>query len=161
MKSSKALESVVIEVEAQLSDAVAEGVSAAVFAEYEVLADITDVFGAHDFVGGAFLEDAMLVDAGFMGKGILAYDGFISLDLHSCDGGDEVAGGIEFLSDDTGANFVVIAASAECHDDFFEGGISGTLPEAVDGAFDLASTGFDGREAVGDSESEVIVAVVR
>ncbi|MEY2727219.1 MAG: hypothetical protein RLZZ458_3086 [Planctomycetota bacterium] len=154
-----ALESVIVEVEAELCDAVAKGVATAVFTEHEVLADVADVFGAHDFVGGAFLEDAVLVDAGFVSKRVLANDGLVALDFHAGDGGDEVAGGIEFLGDDSGANFVVVSACANGHDDFFECSVAGAFTESVDCAFDLPGTGFDCGEAIGDGKSEVVVAV--
>jgi len=67
------------QVEAQVFGALVQGVAAGVFAEDEFA--FGDAYGARvdDFVGGLFLEVAVLVDAGFVGEGVAAYDGFIGL----------------------------------------------------------------------------------
>ena len=45
------------------------------------------------------------------------------------------------------------------HDQLFQGGVSGALANAVDGALDLARTGFDGGQRVGYSHAEIVMAV--
>ena len=37
----------------------------------------------HDLIGRAFLEDAVLVDAGFVGERIASNDGFVPLDFQT------------------------------------------------------------------------------
>ena len=43
--------------------------------------------------------------------------------------------------------------------DLFERGVAGAFADAVDGALDLAGSGFDASEVVGYSQAEVVVAV--
>ena len=45
------------------------------------------------------------------------------------------------------------------HHQLFECGVAGTLADAVDGAFDLARAAVQRRDAVGNRETEVVVAV--
>ena len=45
------------------------------------------------------------------------------------------------------------------HDDFFQGGVAGPLPDAVDAAFHLTGAGFDGGQTVGHGQAQVVVAV--
>ena len=52
-----------------------------------------------------------------------------------------------------------IGADAERHDELFERGVAGPLADAVDRALDLPRAALDGRDAVGDGEAEVVVAV--
>src|SRR5262249_51057949 len=60
---------------------------------------------------------------------------------------------------DVGAEVEEVAAGLDCHGDLFEGGVAGALADAVDAGLDLASTGANGAQAVGDGEAEVVVAV--
>ena len=57
------------------------------------------------------------------------------------------------------AGVVEIVPRAERHDDFFERAVARPFADAVDRAFDLARPGFDGGEAVGHGQSEVVVAM--
>ena len=50
-------------------------------------------------------------------------------------------------------------ADAERHHDLFERRVAGPLADAVDRALDLAHAALNGREAVGDGQAEVVVAV--
>ena len=62
-----------------------QGVPAAVLAQHQLGLLQADVLGAHDFVGLAMLEHAVLMDAGFVGEGVLADDGLVALHLHAGD----------------------------------------------------------------------------
>ncbi len=66
--------------EAQFVQAGLEGMPAGMFAQHQAGLGHAHRFGAHDLIGLVVLEHAVLVDAGFMGKGIGAHDGFIGLD---------------------------------------------------------------------------------
>ena len=45
------------------------------------------------------------------------------------------------------------------HHDFLQGGIARTFADAIDGALDLTGAALDGRQAVGNGQAEVVVAV--
>ena len=45
-----------------------EGVAAGVFAQDQVAFVNADILGPHDFIGAGFLEHAVLMDPGLMGK---------------------------------------------------------------------------------------------
>ena len=80
---------------AQIEDALAQGVPAAVLAQHQLGLRQADVLGIHDLVGGALLEHAVLVDAGFVGEGVLADDGLVALHLNAGDVRDEPAGRVQ------------------------------------------------------------------
>ena len=105
------------------------------------------------------LQHAVLMDAGLMGKGIGADDGLVGLHRKAGDRGDEP----RRLGDELGLHAGVVGhavvARAQRHDDLLERGIAGPLAEAVDGAFDLARTGADGGQRIGDGKAEIVVAV--
>ena len=48
---------------------------------------------------------------------------------------------------------------AERHDELLERGVAGALADAVDRALDLPHAALDRREAVGDGQAEIVVAV--
>ena len=52
-----------------------------------------------------------------------------------------------------------ILPDAQRHHDLFERRVAGALADAVDRALDLPHAALDGREAVGDRQPEVVVAV--
>ena len=54
---------------------------------------------------------------------------------------------------------IAVLADAHRHHDLFERGVAGALADAVDRALDLPDAALNGREAVGDGEAEVVVAV--
>ena len=91
------LKRLVVELVAQFGHPVAEGMPAAVLAQHEVRADEADVFRPHDFVGGALLQHAVLVDAGLVGEGVLPDDRLVPLDDHAGDRRDQPAGGAQLL----------------------------------------------------------------
>ncbi len=155
------LERVVVEGVAELDDAVAEGVATGVLAEHEVGADVADVLRSHDLVGRRVLEHAVLMDACLVGEGVLADDGFVPLNLHAGDAGDQTARREQPLSFDVGGDAVVVLAGADGHHEFFQGRVARTLAEAVDRALDLPGARFDTGQAVRDGEAEVVVTVGR
>jgi len=51
--------------------------------------------------------------------------------------------------------------AGERHYQLFQGSVAGPFADAVDAAFDLSRAGPDGRQAVGDRQPQVVVAVHR
>ena len=147
------------EFEAQGLGAVGQGGTPAVLAQHQVAHREAHVLGMHDLVGRAFLEHAVLVDAGLVGEGVLADNGFVPLHLDARNAGDEPAGGHEPPRVDAGFRVEMVMACAQGHDDFFERTVAGPLAQAVDGTFDLAGARFDGGQTIGHGHAQVVVAV--
>jgi hypothetical protein len=77
---------------AQFLQALLEGIAAAELAQHDLVGAPAHVFGAHDLVGVARLEHAVLVDAAGMRKRVGAHHGLVG--LHHKTGGlaDHAAG---------------------------------------------------------------------
>jgi hypothetical protein len=65
------------------------------FAEHYLVSGQPDRLGRHDLVGLAVREDAVLVDAGLMGEGVLADDGLVGLNAGAGDRRDEARGCVD------------------------------------------------------------------
>jgi len=117
------------------------------------------VFRFDDLVGRPVLEDAVLVDAGGMGKGVGADDGLVGLDRDVHHTAHEPAGAENFLDIDIGMGLEDSMAGLEDHDDFFQGGVPGSFPDPVDGAFHLIGPILDRGQAVGDGKAQIVVTV--
>ena len=118
-----------------------------------------DAFGLHYLVGGTVLEHAVLVDAGSVAEGVFAHDGLVGLDVHARDAADQAAGGVNLGGVHIELDVEQVPAGVQGHNDFLEGGVAGALADAVDAALDLPGAGFDGGQAVGDGQAQVVVAV--
>ena len=94
-----------------------------------------------------------------MAESVAADDGFIRLHRETGQLADQPAGVVNLRGIDTGGQVEEIAAGLDSHDDFFQRGIAGPLADAVDGAFHLPGAVFDGFQAVGHSQAQVVVAV--
>ena len=80
------------QLDAQFRQAGAEGVAAGMLAQHHLVGAPAHILGAHDFVGFAVLEHAVLMDAGFVGKGIGADDGLVGLHREAGNAGHQAAG---------------------------------------------------------------------
>ena len=68
------------ELEAQFGQRLLERMTAGVLAEHDRVCVQPHGGCVHDLVGGALLEHAVLMDAGLVGEGVAADDGFVGLD---------------------------------------------------------------------------------
>ena len=105
------------------------------------------------------LEHAVLVDAAFVGERVAADDGLVVLNREVRHGRDQFRCLKQHRRFDAGMERHDVGAGADRHHDFFERGIAGAFTQAIDGAFDLAGTGANASERVGDRETQVVVAV--
>ena len=101
------------------------------------------------------------MDAGGVPEGVLPHDGLIGLHGEAGVLADEAAGADDVRRVDVGGQVVGVAAGADCHDHLLQGGVTGALADAVDGALDLPCPGAHRGEAVRHREPEVVVAVHR
>ena len=155
------VEFVFVHAVAEFIEARFESVAAGMFAEHIAGVGPADIGGGHDFVGGFVLEHSILVNAGLVGEGVFADDGFVALHVQAGERADEAADRDEFFGVDAGGEGEGVLAGFDGHDDFFEGGVARALADAVDGAFDLPRSAAHGREGVRYGEAQIIVAVRR
>ncbi len=87
------IEGAAVELVAELFAANGEGVTAGVLAQDEFGIGHADRLRRHDFVGQRVLENAILVDAGFVGEGVASDDGLVGLHGDAGDFAQQLAGG--------------------------------------------------------------------
>src|SRR5919198_3118655 len=149
-----------VELDAELLQPLAEGITPGQFAEHYLVRAPADVLGAHDLVGLARLEHAVLVNAGSVRKGVRAHDCLVRLHDEAGDLRHEARGGHDLRRVEARLEVEEVGARAHGHDDLFERGIAGALAQTVDGALDLPGAADLHRgERVGDREAEVVVAM--
>ena len=91
------VEVITIELIPQLLKACADGTATTELAQADAVIGQADGSGINDFVGEAVLQHTVLVDAGFMGKGIGTHDGFVGLHRHAGEVGDQARGFVNLL----------------------------------------------------------------
>ena len=97
-----------------------------------------------------------------MSKGVLPDDRLVSLDEHACNTRNETADRTQFWRVDVrsqrrGNHCRVFQPPSPV---LFQSRISRSFAQAIDRAFNLPGSGFDGGKAVGDRQTEIIVTVV-
>ena len=117
--------------------------------------------GRNDLIGGGVLDHSVLVNARFMGECVPAHDRLVRLHVHAGDFRQELAGREQLLGNHRRFIRIVLRPDPHHHYQLFQGGISGPLADAVDGAFHLPRTGLDGCQRVCHGQSQIIVAVNR
>src|SRR6266542_3308717 len=80
--------------DAQLLAARPQGMATAVLSEDQPALGNTHRRGIDDLVGGPFLQEAVLVDAGLVCEGVATDDGLVRLHRHADDLGQQLAGRI-------------------------------------------------------------------
>ena len=154
----------------QLLQTAAEGIAPGQFAQADATLLETNGAGVHDLVGDAVLEHTVLVDTGLMGKGVGPHNGLVGLHQHACEVGDQSGGAVNLFGVDgcqglftvgraTQEGIEQLAAHMHGHDQLLQGGITGPLPNAVDGAFQLAGAGPHGRQEVGHHQTQIVVTM--
>src|SRR5215471_3131077 len=132
-----------IQVEAEILGALIQRVTSGVLAKHELAFGYAHAARVDDFVGGFFLEIAVLVNAGFVRERVPSHDRLIGLRSESDDRSEQLAGGVKMFGVDAGQVGVGVAAGLEYHHDFFERTVPGPFADAVDDALDLPGAGFD------------------
>jgi hypothetical protein len=114
-----------------------------VLAEDEISVGYTYRGGRHDLVGERIGHHAVLVDAGLVGEGVGSDYCFVGCCAEADALGEELAGWVELLHLDVVGVRELIAANHQRSGDFLEGGVTGALTDAVDGALDLTGSALD------------------
>ena len=81
--------------QAQRHQTIPQRMSAAVFAQHQRADTDAYVFWLHDFVGCAVLQHAVLMNAGFMRKSVVAHNGFVARHRHAGERGEQAAGRLQ------------------------------------------------------------------
>ncbi len=105
------------------------------------------------------LEHAILVNAGFVGKGVGTDNGLVRLYRETGDAGYHARGTEDLGGIDAGMHVEQIFTGLDRHDDLFQRGITGALTQPVDGAFHLARTGHHRGQRVGYRQTQVVMTV--
>ncbi len=148
-----------VEFDVQGREALAQGVAPGQFAQGQFVGVPAHVFSAHDFVGFTVLQHAVLMDAGFVRKGVCANDGLVGLHRVAGHAGHQFGGRHDLRGVDAGVEVENVAAGFNRHDHFFQRGIPGALAQAVNRTFHLACAVQHRRQGVGDGQAQVVVAV--
>ena len=153
------LQFVFVQPEAQRTQARFDGGAATVAAQHHLRVFPAHIFRAHDLVGAAMAQHAVLVDARFVGEGVGTDDGLVALHRHA----DQALQQLRSADDARGVDRAVLLveglAHLQDHRDLFQRAVAGALADAIDGAFDLARTAFDGGQRVGHGQAQVVVAM--
>ena len=107
------------------------------------------------------LEHAVLVDAGFVGKGVGTDNGLVRLYRVAGDGGYQFGCRHDLGGLDAGLETEYVSTGLDCHHHFFQRSVAGAFAQAVDGALDLAGAALHGGKAVGHGHAKVVVTVGR
>src|SRR6185436_8118467 len=144
---------------AEVLAAIGQGVAAAVLAQHQAALRHAHRARLDDLVGGALLEEAILVDAGLVGEGVGADDGLVGLGIDADDLGEQLAGREEVGRVDAGLEVEDVLADPHGHHHLLERTVAGALADAVDGALDLPRAALHAGQRVGHGQAQIVVAV--
>ena len=132
-----------------------------VLAQHQRTVRYADALGPHYLVGGLLLQEAVLVDARFVGKGVITDNGLVGLHLHPGNAAYQAARRIDMLGRYAGLEAERVGSRLEYHDYLFKARVTGPLADTVYGALHLAGAVHHGKEAVGHGKPQVVMAVDR
>jgi len=118
-----------------------------------------DGLGRHNLVGDFLLDQAVLMDAGFVRERVGADDGLVRLHGYAGNLRQQARGFINLICFDLGGKAEHIFSRGQRHDDFFHRRVSGPFPDAVDRALHLPGARADGGERIGHRQPQIVVAV--
>ena len=144
---------------AQRAQALFESMAAGVFAENQRVPLDADAFRAHDFIGQGIVQHAVLMDAGFVGEGVVADDRLVGRRRESGQVLDDAGGAVNLAGIQANLHAEMFAAGGQGHGDFLQRGVAGAFAETVDRAFHLVGAGHDGGDGIGGRHSEIVMAV--
>src|SRR5947207_4623432 len=148
-----------LELVAEIVQPRVQRMAAAVLAEHEVAALEADVLGPHHLVRLLVVDHPVLVDAGFVGEGVLPDHRLVARDVESRRSRHHPARRAELLRTDARAQAEEVVARAQRHHHFLERTVPGALADPVDGTLHLPRPRLERRQAVGYRHAEIVMAV--
>src|SRR5258705_761837 len=130
-----------------------------VFTEHQGIGCNADRFRCHDLVAQRIIDNAVLMNAGLVGKGVATYDCFVRLHVEANNVAEKLAGWVELRGADAGPKRQPIGAYMQRHYNLFERRISGPLADAIDGALYLTCSGFESCKAACDGQTEIVMTM--
>jgi hypothetical protein len=112
-----------------------------------------DILRPHDFVGFAVLQHAVLMNPGFVGKGIGTDHRLVRLHRVAGNLRNQAWKPAQSASHRYGFDRKYIATRAHRHHDFFQRSIASALAKTVDRALDLPCAGQYRGQRIGDSQT--------
>ena len=137
----------------------AQRIAARMFSEHQLPLGDADRFGGDDFVREGILEDAVLVDAGFVRERVRAYYGLVGRYRYAGNLRQQPAGGIQFVEMEIRGYAEGGLPHAQHDGDFLERGIAGAFADAIDRQFKLARARLDRGQGIRHAHAQVVVAV--
>src|SRR6056297_2466525 len=159
--AEQALQFGVADAEAEFSNAIGQGMATGMLAQHQRRSTDADIFRAHDFVGLAVGQHAVLVYAGFVREGVVADNRLVARHEAADHRGQLARYRVKLARVDGGLQVEQVVAGFQRHDHFFQRGIAGALANAAYRAFDLAGARAHRGQAVGYGQAEVVVTVGR
>src|ERR1700675_4261658 len=98
------------------------------------------------------------MDTRLVREGIAADDRLVHLHALTGQGREQLARAVDLLRLDGRGVGELIGSYAKGHHDFLERRVAVSLADTVDGALDLAHSGVDGRQRIGDRKAEIVMA---
>jgi len=135
------------------------GSASGVLAQNDMAVADPDGLGRHDLVGDFLLDQAVLMDAGFVRERVGADNGLVRLHGNAGNLRQQARGFINLVCFDVGVQAKPVFARGQRHDDFFHRRVSGPFPDAVDRALHLPGARADGGERVGHRQPQIVVAM--
>ena len=127
--------------------------------DHQFITGKTNRFGIHNFVRHRIFQNAVLVNAGLMGKGVGPDNGLIRLDDNAGNHRHESAGRIDFPGIDGRLEMHQVHPGIQGHHHLFKGSIARPLPDTVDGDFRLPRPCPYARKSICGGQTQIVVAV--
>ena len=120
-----------------------------------------DGLGGHDLIGGLLLDQAVLVDARLVGKGVGADDRLVRLDGDAGNLREETRGLVDILGLDPRMETEEVFPGLDGHDHLLHRAVPRPLADPVDRALHLTRPVFHGGQRIGRGQTQIVVAVDR
>ncbi len=143
----------------QFAQASAKGISAGMLAQNEPIGIPADILGAHDFIGFAAFEDAVLMDTGFVCKGVGTHYRLVGLHRETRDCRDQPGTGHDLSRVDCKLQVIKVAPRPQRHHDFLQRCIASALAQAIQRALHLSRALGNRRKGIGNRQPQVVMAV--
>ncbi len=99
------------------------------------------------------------MNAGFVGEGVLTHNGFVRLNLHSCDFTHQTTGFHDLFRHNCRIRIKKVFTGAQSHDHFFKCRIACTLSNPVDRTLNLSCSSTNGTQRICNSKPQIIMTM--
>ena len=98
-------------------------------------------------------NEERLVELERVRKRIATDNGLVALNRHTRQARQKLAGTVELFGTNVSVDPQCVTTKSDSHDDFFERGVAGPLPDAIDRALHLECAAAYSRERVGHGQT--------